>query len=125
MRREKDTDDFGSALDIRWDVPSGLVGALWRRTKTVGSRSWTEELNPFRLRNATKMQHDSVQPAAIAVLLTRSNSGIAPCWSAVDVLTHKLLIYLVLLVPGERFELPTNGLQNRCSTTELTRLISC
>ena len=25
-------------------------------------------------------------------------------------------------VPGERFELPTNGLQNRCSTTELTRL---
>src|SRR5262245_13944516 len=24
-------------------------------------------------------------------------------------------------VPGERFELPTNGLQNRCSTTELTR----
>ena len=24
-------------------------------------------------------------------------------------------------MPGERFELPTNGLQNRCSTTELTR----
>ena len=30
---------------------------------------------------------------------------------------------LILLVPGERFELPTNGLQNRCSTTELTRRI--
>ena len=29
---------------------------------------------------------------------------------------------LDLPVPGERFELPTNGLQNRCSTTELTRL---
>jgi hypothetical protein len=28
------------------------------------------------------------------------------------------------VVPGERFELPTNGLQNRCSTTELTRLQS-
>ena len=28
---------------------------------------------------------------------------------------------LISLVPGERFELPTNGLQNRCSTTELTR----
>ena len=27
-----------------------------------------------------------------------------------------------LLVPGERIELPTNGLQNRCSTAELTRL---
>lgn len=27
----------------------------------------------------------------------------------------------VRLVPGERFELPTNGLQNRCSTPELTR----
>ena len=26
-----------------------------------------------------------------------------------------------LLVPGERIELPTNGLQNRCSTAELTR----
>src|SRR5262249_68941 len=26
--------------------------------------------------------------------------------------------------PGERFELPTNGLQNRCSTTELTRQIN-
>ena len=28
------------------------------------------------------------------------------------------------VVPGERFELPTNGLQNRCSTTELTRQIN-
>jgi hypothetical protein len=27
------------------------------------------------------------------------------------------------MVPGERFELPTNGLQNRCSTAELTRQI--
>src|SRR5262245_1310660 len=27
----------------------------------------------------------------------------------------------LMSVPGERFELPTNGLQNRCSTTELTR----
>jgi hypothetical protein len=26
-----------------------------------------------------------------------------------------------MLVPAERFELPTNGLQNRCSTTELCR----
>ena len=26
------------------------------------------------------------------------------------------------MVPGERIELPTNGLQNRCSTAELTRL---
>jgi hypothetical protein len=25
------------------------------------------------------------------------------------------------MVPGERIELPTNGLQNRCSTAELTR----
>jgi hypothetical protein len=29
---------------------------------------------------------------------------------------------LILLVPGEGFEPPTNGLQNRCSTPELTRL---
>ena len=28
---------------------------------------------------------------------------------------------LISLVPGERIELPTNGLQNRCSTAELTR----
>src|SRR5262245_26809613 len=28
---------------------------------------------------------------------------------------------LILLVPDERFELPTNGLQNRCSTAELIR----
>ena len=28
---------------------------------------------------------------------------------------------LIFLVPGERIELPTNGLQNRCSTAELTR----
>jgi TPR repeat protein len=31
-------------------------------------------------------------------------------------------MFLTLLVPGERLELPTNGLQNRCSTAELTRL---
>jgi hypothetical protein len=36
--------------------------------------------------------------------------------------TQMSLNYLISLVPGERFELPTNGLQNRCSTTELTRL---
>jgi hypothetical protein len=29
----------------------------------------------------------------------------------------------ISLVPGERIELPTNGLQNRCSTAELTRLL--
>ena len=29
---------------------------------------------------------------------------------------------LSVLVPGERIEPPTNGLQNRCSTAELTRL---
>jgi hypothetical protein len=28
---------------------------------------------------------------------------------------------LILLVPDERIELPTNGLQNRCSTAELIR----
>jgi hypothetical protein len=28
------------------------------------------------------------------------------------------------LVPGDGFEPPTNGLQNRCSTTELTRRLS-
>ncbi len=28
---------------------------------------------------------------------------------------------LILLVPGEGIEPPTNGLQNRCSTAELTR----
>ena len=27
------------------------------------------------------------------------------------------------MVPGERIELPTNGLQNRCSTAELTRQV--
>jgi hypothetical protein len=30
---------------------------------------------------------------------------------------------LILLVPDERIELPTNGLQNRCSTAELIRLM--
>jgi hypothetical protein len=35
-------------------------------------------------------------------------------------LSHFELIR-ILLVPGEGFEPPTNGLQNRCSTTELTR----
>jgi hypothetical protein len=29
---------------------------------------------------------------------------------------------LILLVPGAGFEPATNGLQNRCSTAELTRL---
>jgi hypothetical protein len=33
----------------------------------------------------------------------------------------KMLILFVNVVPAERFELPTNGLQNRCSTTELSR----
>ena len=28
---------------------------------------------------------------------------------------------MILLVPGEGIEPPTNGLQNRCSTAELTR----
>jgi hypothetical protein len=35
---------------------------------------------------------------------------------------HNRRILPILLVPGERIELPTNGLQNRCSTAELTRL---
>jgi hypothetical protein len=34
---------------------------------------------------------------------------------------RKGLFYKVLLVPVERIELPTFGLQNRCSTAELNR----
>jgi hypothetical protein len=34
------------------------------------------------------------------------------------------LLLLVFLVPGEGFEPPACGLQNRCSTTELTRQIN-
>ena len=33
----------------------------------------------------------------------------------------KVLMLFVILVPAEGFEPPTNGLQNRCSTTELSR----
>jgi hypothetical protein len=46
-------------------------------------------------------------------------STLRPIFVATAIFAHK---YLILLVPGERFELPTNGLQNRCSTAELTRL---
>jgi hypothetical protein len=45
------------------------------------------------------------------------NSGATLCWSAVDVPSYKLLIYLVLLVPGEGFETPANGLQIRPSSS--------
>ena len=38
--------------------------------------------------------------------------------------TYMLLRAAERVVPGERFELPTNGLQNRCSTTELTRQVN-
>jgi hypothetical protein len=31
-------------------------------------------------------------------------------------------LQVILVVPAERIELPTNGLQNRCSTAELRRL---
>src|SRR4051794_26736881 len=34
---------------------------------------------------------------------------------------HAHAFHRLDLVPGERIELPTNGLQNRCSTAELTR----
>ncbi len=43
------------------------------------------------------------------------------CSRAVLFVTAKRLI---LLVPGEGFEPPTCGLQNRCSTAELTRQIN-
>jgi hypothetical protein len=36
----------------------------------------------------------------------------------------KARISQAFVVPGERIELPTNGLQNRCSTAELTRLFN-
>ena len=38
-----------------------------------------------------------------------------------DFLFGSLAKILILLVPGEGLEPPTNGLQNRCSTAELTR----
>ena len=36
---------------------------------------------------------------------------------------YNLLLLLINLVPGEGIEPPTNGLQNRCSTAELTRQV--
>src|ERR1700740_3785711 len=41
-----------------------------------------------------------------------------------DFLFGSLAKILILLVPGEGLEPPTNGLQNRCSTAELTRHIA-
>src|ERR1700740_66190 len=41
-----------------------------------------------------------------------------------DFLFGSLAKILILLVPGEGLEPPTNGLQNRCSTTELTRQLA-
>ena len=41
----------------------------------------------------------------------------------VERLIHSILNFLPFLVPGEGFEPPTFGLQNRCTTTVLTRQI--
>ena len=44
------------------------------------------------------------------------------CQEWLDFVTRtELAVFIDYLVPAERFELPTNGLQNRCSTTELCR----
>jgi hypothetical protein len=62
----------------------------------------------------------------------RTPSAMPPigCGSASDRLSERRTMGVCMVrrrrhevVPGERFELPTNGLQNRCSTTELTRQI--
>jgi hypothetical protein len=45
-------------------------------------------------------------------------------WAATGAVLSLSAKQLILLVPGERIELPTNGLQNRCSTAELTRHLS-
>jgi hypothetical protein len=51
-----------------------------------------------------------------------------PCWLCLQCAPvpplpdHRCKKCLILLVPGKRIELLTFGLQNRCSTAELTRL---
>ena len=51
------------------------------------------------------------------MLIVALHVALTQQWS----MTSNASKYLIFMVPGERFELPTNGLQNRCSTTELTR----
>ena len=79
------------------------------------SMSADQLVSLFRVRNATKIRHDEhIFGSSHCTYYSFSyrNSGTTLCWSAVDVTSDKLLIYFVLLVPGEGFEPPANGLQN-------------
>src|SRR5262245_19501723 len=56
--------------------------------------------------------------------LARSSHGLPTPNFWEDFRRHIADKCLILLVPGEGLEPPTNGLQNRCSTAELTRRIN-
>jgi hypothetical protein len=62
-----------------------------------------------------------ISQAARAVIGFPASIGYSPRYFLEQLNGDEPAKSLILLVPGERIELPTNGLQNRCSTAELTR----
>jgi hypothetical protein len=85
------------------------MGCEGSRPDSLVTRKSSER---FRKRSVNTVERPSAV-AALAGLPRRPPDLIG------NAQTHRLRP--AALVPGERIELPTNGLQNRCSTAELTR----
>jgi hypothetical protein len=62
--------------------------------------------------------------AMSAIGVKRTSIGLTTAPQSVDFMLTRPARASAKVVPGERIELPTRGLQNRCSTTELTRQTS-
>ena len=65
----------------------------------------------------------SVLAAHAAITFSRPDLGWAACRVSPEVWQVTDCFWSIWLVPVERIELPTFGLQNRCSTAELNRRI--
>src|SRR5215470_12598381 len=90
-------------------------------------RVWLACRHACRSRNAAPRgcaHCNATGDAAVLVVLRVSGGQLPPPRTVAVGFQSAVSAVASLLVPGERFELPTNGLQNRCSTTELTRQIN-
>src|SRR5262245_4184609 len=73
----------------------------------------------------TDVEHRSPRGRPTVVLFVVPLDRLPRDWCAYCAprIAQKALISWAFVVPGEGIEPPTNGLQNRCSTAELTRHI--
>jgi hypothetical protein len=111
----------GGKTASEFDFRAIAIGATKRKGGAPHHRCDQDRAAIQRIKKsqATSRQNHPPPRSRLSNLVRRSRPQFSGRFAILP--AEEILITLVMLVPAEGIEPPTNGLQNRCSTAELSR----